>query len=260
MNMLQNNVPTQVQSTPESSPPPLWSGKEVAGMGGIAIALLALVLLPAIFLLRGSIASITTPAGSQAVLYLNMVGLAAEAIGLIGAVGWMGLRRRHLTWQDLGFKRIEGLWLIISPALTFGTAIVGGVAALVVQRLLQTPGGNAQAQALAPAGFSWFGLIGMTLLGGVIVPIAEEIYFRGVLHRWARDKWGVLIGSLISSLLFGLIHGIPPVIAFAFIMGLTIAYAYEKTQSLWPGIIIHVINNSFKIVLLYLFVANGFAP
>ncbi len=229
-------------------------------MGGIAIVLIVLVLAPAVFWLRNGLASPSGSAASQTLLYINMVGLAAEAIGLIGAVWWVGLRRRHLTWREIGFRRIESIWLVIAPALTIGAAVVGGIAAVIVQLLLGTPGQNTQAQALAPAGFSWLGLIGMTLLGGVIVPIAEEVYFRGVLHRWARDKWGVLIGSLISSLLFGLIHGIPPVIAFAFIMGLVIAYAYEKSQSLWPGIIIHVINNSFKIVLLYLFVANGFAP
>lgn len=229
-------------------------------MGGIAIILIVLLLAPVVFWLRNGIANPSSPAASQALLYLNLAGLAAEAIGLIGAVWWMGLHRRRLTWQDIGFKRVESIWLIIAPALTFGAAIIGGVAAVIVQLLLGTPGENTQAQALAPAGFSWVGLIGMTLLGGVIVPIAEEIYFRGVLHRWARDKWGVLIGSLISSSLFGLIHGIPPIIAFAFIMGLVIAYAYEKSQSLWPGVIVHIINNSFKIVLLYLLVANGFAP
>ena len=82
---------------------------------------------------------------------------------------------------------------------------------------------------LAPVGFSWPAAIAMTVLGGIAVPVAEEVFFRAVIHRWASQRWGVVVGSLLSSLLFGLAHVSPPLIAFAFVMGLVIAFTYEYT-------------------------------
>lgn len=191
-------------------------------------------------------------------LRLTAISLAAEAIGLTLAV-WVGMRRRKLTWSQLGMRPISGSWFIASVALTFAAALAGGMVAALITQLLgeAAAGSNVQAQAIAPAGFSWAAAITMVFLGGIAVPIAEELFFRGVLHRWSSAKWGLAVGSIVSSLVFGLIHGIPAVIGFAFVMGLFIAYAYEKTQSLWPGIIIHIVNNSLKIALLYGILANG---
>lgn len=238
----------------------LWRGKDVLiiGLGGIMLMLILMLVPLAIYfgLNRGLLRAALKP---QDLLVISMVSFAAEAVGLVIAVAWLGLSRRHISWAQIGLRPISGSWLLGSFALTVFAAVIGGAAAVLVQFLLtgNAAAENPQTQAIAPAGFSWSAAIAMTFLGGVAVPIGEELFFRGVLHRWASDKWGAGIGSLLSSAIFGVSHGFPAIIAFAFVMGLAIAYANEKTRSLWPGIIIHIINNSLKIALLYGVLAAG---
>ena len=250
---------TEEFSLPPAARPALWRGKDVLIIALASIGLMLLLMLPPVGALmlanRANAIALTTP---QNLLVISAVSFAAEAIGLIAAVWWFGLRRRKISWAEIGLRPISLGWVVASVVLTVVASVIGGAAAVLVQMLM---GGdlnnNPQAQAIAPAGFSWPAAIVMTFLGGVAVPVGEEVFFRGVLHRWSSNKWGPIFGSIVSSLIFGLVHGFPAVIAFAFVMGLAIAFAYEQTKSLWPGIIIHIVNNSLKIALLYGVLANG---
>lgn len=78
--------------------------------------------------------------------------------------------------------------------------------------------------------------------------VAEELLFRGVIFNSFNKRYKVSIAIFISALLFGVYHmnwiqGI-----FAFFMGLTLAYGYYKTGSIFPSIIIHFINNAFSVI------------
>ena len=44
----------------------------------------------------------------------------------------------------------------------------------------------------------------------LMVAVAEEIIFRGILFRWIDEKWGFVATLIISSLLFGLLHIFQP--------------------------------------------------
>ena len=116
---------------------------------------------------------------------------------------------------------------------------------------------NPQLEFILPVNFSWIGAISMLLLGVFLVPIAEEIFFRGVLYQWMRDRLGVWIAIPGSALIFGLLHGEISVADATFVMGLILAWFYERSNSLWPSIIIHIVNNSLKLLLLYTLIALG---
>jgi len=74
----------------------------------------------------------------------------------------------------------------------------------------------------------------------VIVPVTEEVSFRGLLlRRWAQ-KWNMTKAVLLSSLIFGLLHA-DPIGAFAFGIGMCVLYL--KTQSLYVPIVCHALNN-----------------
>ena len=93
-------------------------------------------------------------------------------------------------------------------------------------------------------------LIGMVLAGGIFVPFLEEVIFRGIMQdwvgRWLPAGWCVLI----VSILFGLIHGLEMAIPIAFI-GVLLSLLRLRYRSLWPCILLHSLNNSVMIVLLY---------
>ncbi len=79
-------------------------------------------------------------------------------------------------------------------------------------------------------------------VGGVIGPVAEELFFRGVLYGYFR-QWGIFAALFLSSMIFVLAH---PVNSFPFtqlVGGLLFALAYEIEGKLTTPITIHVLGN-----------------
>jgi membrane protease YdiL (CAAX protease family) len=81
------------------------------------------------------------------------------------------------------------------------------------------------------------------LVGGVIGPIAEEIFFRGIIYGFFR-QWGIFIAIAISTLLFVFIHPVGQNLPFTQLVGgIVFAVAYEKEKSLMVPITIHSLGN-----------------
>lgn len=87
--------------------------------------------------------------------------------------------------------------------------------------------------------------MGSVLLEYVLyAPFFEELLFRALLFATLRRRFGFTTSALLSAGTFGLAHGYG-VLGFASVMwsGLLWAWAYEKTGSLLPGVLAHVLNN-----------------
>ena len=187
------------------------------------------------------------------------IALAAlEAVALVGCVYFLGMRRRGITWSAIGLRPVSTGWVIATLFLT-GIAIpLTGLITLLVMLAFGLPLENSQVAFLLPEGLSPFEASIMFLLAGVAVPFAEELLFRGVLYPLLRQRWGIWIAVILSSLLFGLVHGEVAVGLTAFLLGILLAVVYEYSGSLWTSILIHVVNNSSKIALLYLLIQLGY--
>ncbi|MBQ8806590.1 MAG: CPBP family intramembrane metalloprotease [Bacteroidaceae bacterium] len=86
------------------------------------------------------------------------------------------------------------------------------------------------------------------LLGtGILVPIMEELTFRYGIHGYAA-KSNVVLAYVLSSIVFGIMHGNPVQIIYAALMGFILAWIYQKTGNLWYPITIHAVNNSMSLV------------
>lgn len=190
-------------------------------------------------------------------LYINVSMAALEGIALLLSIYIFGIRLRHLNWRDLGLRPTNYKWILVAITLVIIFIPIIAVVAIIIQYLLGLPYENPQLDFLLPEQFSWVGAFGMLVLGGFIVPFAEELFFRGILYQWLKDKAGVWIGIIGSSLVFGLLHGDLPIAGATFVMGIILAWLFERSNSLWPSITIHIVNNSLKIVLLYLMTSLG---
>jgi len=102
-------------------------------------------------------------------------------------------------------------------------------------------------------------LILFFLTGGLISPIAEEIFFRGIFYSFLR-RLGILTAIFFSTSVFALFHlsngGLP---VFQIVGGLVFALSFEYSKSLVTPIVIHVLGNMaiFSITLIvadYLFI------
>ncbi len=96
-----------------------------------------------------------------------------------------------------------------------------------------------------------FGTIPVQILLIVIAaPVSEEVCFRGMLFGGLRERLPRLASALIAGVVFGGLHAltgvsaVPPLIAFGFLLSLL----YEKTGSIVPGIILHMLNNSVALL------------
>lgn len=78
------------------------------------------------------------------------------------------------------------------------------------------------------------------LVGCVLGPFAEELFFRGTLYAWLRERMPPAVAIALSSLLFAGLH---PGFAVQFIGGLLFASLFEWRKSIWAGFIVHAAAN-----------------
>lgn len=95
---------------------------------------------------------------------------------------------------------------------------------------------------------------------GLVVPITEEIFFRGCVCTGISAIYGKGSAVFISSLLFALLHSGTSGFIFAFIGGLMFSFLYMQTDSILPGLILHIANNFISVLALEFEVTVILAP
>jgi uncharacterized protein len=194
--------------------------------------------------------------------------LATAAIFLInsfifvGVVGVVGVLRGRLTLEEIGLwpARLPWNWIVLAAVLSIGLLPVRVVLGLLVQYLLtgslQGLTGGLRMQMLTPHGALLPNFLVSFFLGGVLVPFAEELFFRGALFNWFRRRYSLWVAILASSTLFALGHAdTAAVVATSFVIGVLNAWLFERTRSIWVPFTVHLVNNGLAFSLLYLALA-----
>ncbi len=88
----------------------------------------------------------------------------------------------------------------------------------------------------------------------VLAPIAEELLFRGLLFRALLQRRSVHVAALVSSLVFAVVHidvavSQPIALVGLTLVGVALAYAYERTGSLLVPIVGHAAFNGITLVV-----------
>jgi membrane protease YdiL (CAAX protease family) len=141
----------------------------------------------------------------------------------------------------LGLRRVSRQWVLYGIAAGLAVWVVNRLVVIVYVLLTGDPS-NPQASLTENAN-STPGLLALLAAGAILVPIAEESLFRGVLFGGLR-RYGFVVAMLTSSVVFGLAHGISIVLPAAIILGAVGAFLYEKSGSIWPAVISHAVNNA----------------
>lgn len=81
----------------------------------------------------------------------------------------------------------------------------------------------------------------------IAAPIAEEMFFRGVLLK-QTSRVSARFGIFFSALMFGLMHGNPYQFVMATVLGIYFGYITVKTDSLIPSIMCHIAINAMMSV------------
>ena len=89
------------------------------------------------------------------------------------------------------------------------------------------------------------------LANSLLIPILEEVVFRGYLFSRLSKAMTEIVAALITSVIFGLCHSGIVWAAWAFVFGMIICVFRIKTGSIVPGIIFHIIMNTFSTLTSY---------
>lgn len=190
-------------------------------------------------------------AGEQPSIYGTIVTLTATQAGLLGAAALLVFAPRALA----GMRLIPSRGLLGSMAIGMGIAIPSWIGAqligYLVLRVLE-PLGFRPETGVADAALSNADPVVLVMAIVVFAPIAEELFFRGVVfNAWERE-YGVTRAIIGSALLFAVIHGSPFLIPSIFVLGIVLALVYRSTRSLPATITLHAVFNGITVLLALL--------
>ena len=168
-------------------------------------------------------------------------------VSLLISIGALFLGNRLGLFE--GFKALSSLkaWGMIG--LTYlGIYIVTRIGSIVM--MMEGVSNSTNQAAIENAHMNPFVLITVTV---IMAPIVEELIFRGLLMGRVFNPDSI-VGLILSSLLFGLVH-MPNSIGVWIIyagMGFTLGTVYRKFQKLEYCIMAHMINNSIAVSMMLL--------
>ena len=204
--------------------------------------------------------------GSQAVqLLLPLPGLLRFVGGVAVLVGATYALCHRAARQAGGWTAAVGLdrpvprdaglvvvWLLLSLAAQ--TAAIGAVTAV-------TPWKDAAPDNVGDLGSApWWAVVLTALLAVVMAPVVEELLFRGLLLRGLMTRTGFWPATLVSSVLFGLVHvpgalsGALSIVVANTVLGVLLCLLVRRTGRLAPAIALHAARNALGIAAVLLVV------
>ena len=94
--------------------------------------------------------------------------------------------------------------------------------------------------------------VGIMLCGSLIAPICEELFFRGVLFGSFSAAGQGRVGAIVSAVAFAVAHlDMVNFLALA-VIGLALAWLYQKTGSILSVITAHAVNNAIAFAIIFL--------
>lgn len=189
------------------------------------------------------------------VLYLLWRACAApRGLRLIGVIPTRP--GRDLLWGALGFlAAVPMVFATIQTAVLLGE-LFGREAPVLAHDMLK----------MLVDSDSTLGSALIAVSAILVAPILEEAVFRGIVQSVMVEvagearRWGVVF---VAAFVFAMIHANTATwenwqaLPGLFVLGLVLGWLYERSGSLWPGIILHMGFNTLNIVMALSMVERG---
>jgi membrane protease YdiL (CAAX protease family) len=177
---------------------------------------------------------------------------AAWAFAWLAAIWFVFVRSRGMSFADLGYTIADRRWALMGVGAGFGALPL----AFIVAALLRPALGSDAGQSLqhyfgSGSDFTIFHALTILLYGGFLVPLTEELLFRGLVFRWLRQRLDFWPAAFVSAAVFGVAHGSADKAVIAGLLGLPLAWLFEKSRSLVPAILLHQSYNSLALMLTF---------
>jgi membrane protease YdiL (CAAX protease family) len=181
----------------------------------------------------------------EALLSEQMLAWAALS-GVLAFLLW-----RARAWRSLGPGQ-WGTWKAVGLGLGVGFALRVGLGIYVLIWPQAKAGSIASIQALANQLYSAlldkYGALGLIAAVAVLVPVLEEVLFRGVLLQAVSRCIPFGWANAGQALAFALVHGSLWLLPFYFAVGVAGGVLARRSGGLLPSIMMHSCNNLFACV------------
>lgn len=198
----------------------------LAGIVYAAIAAAGASLLP------GGVDAESIMAGTETAVLLTYL-LTAAAIVL-----WFRLRHKPLG-EAAGLRRCSGWAAAFCAFCAVGFFVVVQLALALLPAVWMTDYNDHMELLLSD------GLI-PALSITVAAPLAEELMFRGVIQTRLERAMPVWAAVVLQAVLFGVVHGTPIQMAYAFLLGVAFGFLRSRTGSILPGVAAHAAFNAMN--------------
>ncbi len=187
----------------------------------------------------------TTPVVGFVLEYILYFTFFALAIGVVLVSVRAGLSKVGFGYR--GLKKILVWGLGGGLGLFAAVMTIGAIIKLLVPEMQPQP-----FEAVLRDVGSVDELVVMLVVGSVLAPLVEEVFFRGMVYPVIRDRLGVAGGIIISGLLFGMMHwDVARMVPLA-LGGMVLCYIYERSRTIYAPWLAHGIWNGIMVALVFL--------
>lgn len=223
------------ENMPEpAAPPPIpWTARDA--WLGLALFLGLSIITTTIFLL---------------LMWIFSVELSMEIMLIIGEVmfvvpiWWFANRKYGAGWGALGVRGFKWTNIAVGFGLVLAVTVVTGFYSAIIQELFDSPIQPDLEPVAEDMALPWL----LIVMAVIVAPLVEEFFFRGFVFAGFRRKYGWQRAAIFSSVLFAVGHLQPYAILPLFLLGYVFAYLYQRSGSIWPGILMHFIVNLWGII------------
>lgn len=185
--------------------------------------------------------------GLIGLLVSGLMGLTAFAVAVLVRIRGLAI---------FGVRRARPRHLVVGALLGLGAYILGTVVAIFYM-VVTGDMENIQTSYQAAASAGWWSLALALIAGAILTPLGEESFFRGVLANALLSRYRAWIAVIVSATIFALAHGINPILAVAFVVGVLAALLFRWSGSIWPGVVLHGVNNAAGLLVPLLVALPG---
>lgn len=139
--------------------------------------------------------------------------------------------------QGMAFQ--GGLGLLLNGIYQLGKNIPW------LANLVETYNESMQASLFPEGVVPWLTLVG----GGILIPLAEELLFRGIVMGELEKVWPGKPTLILQALFFAAFHLNFVQGFYVFFIALLLGLVYQRSKSLIAPIVIHMVINSYSIIL-----------
>jgi uncharacterized protein len=180
-----------------------------------------------------------------------VVFLIGQNVLLVTIVWLVAVVYRGVPLRRLGFVPAAASWYrrIVPMAIFLQVIVI--LTNVLISQTMGKPFENPQIPLIMPDSKDWGAMIAMFIATSVAAPVAEELTLRSVLFGWLRKHVPPIAAGIISAAAFAALHGSLVLLPGTFLVGLALAWTYERSGSILPCMLLHGCFNAISTLLVF---------